>query len=474
MHTFPVGDALNGFVQACSTVQFKSYNLEIRIKAVKSDLHEHRHECNSTPMVYFQRSSSIFGSFHPTVCLTSTLLILTGMFRNGSWTVVDLWVVLFFKSPAFFPVLNVLVQALSQYGSLLPDCVDILRVDSAEEVPIEVLRQREAKWLEMLNSWDKWMAKKHKKVCLGNCQLGPDCSTVDYWITLLERTLVVGYSDSVLAMSPETGAASQITVHVLKKQVKERCQKGIPPSLRGRAWLYLTGGKVKREQNAGKYQVSHRSDWYKELLVKRAHVRLEKAQMWPISYGNPAVFFRSCWASREIQPGSTLLSGTSIGSFPSTKCFPPEEVTGERPRRDARGVREDRVTGALRPCPQAAGPLRRPEGLQSVPPRRGLLPGSGSRRCRSPDAHASRGEHTSLPCCPVEPKIDVGRVYHSFNVHICRVSRLRVWTYDRLIPYTSDICSFIAFVSILWPRMPSGFLSRSVRSTCRVTTAQGW
>lgn len=35
---------------------------------------------------------------------------------------------------------------------------------SAEEIPIDVLRQREAKWLEMLNSWDKWMAKKHKKV----------------------------------------------------------------------------------------------------------------------------------------------------------------------------------------------------------------------------------------------------------------------------------------------------------------------
>lgn len=38
--------------------------------------------------------------------------------------------------------------------------------------------------------------------------------------------------------------------------MKERCQKGIPPSLRGRAWLYLTGGKVKREQNQGKFQVS--------------------------------------------------------------------------------------------------------------------------------------------------------------------------------------------------------------------------
>ncbi|XP_019738371.1 TBC1 domain family member 10A-like isoform X1 [Hippocampus comes] len=69
----------------------------------------------------------------------------------------------------------------------------------AEEIPTEVLRQREAKWLEMLNSWDKWMAKKHKKV-------------------------------------------------------KARCQKGIPPSLRGRAWLYLTGGKVKEEQNRGKFQ----------------------------------------------------------------------------------------------------------------------------------------------------------------------------------------------------------------------------
>nr|XP_040054342.1 TBC1 domain family member 10A-like [Gasterosteus aculeatus aculeatus] len=74
-----------------------------------------------------------------------------------------------------------------------------LRGESAVQIPTEVLRQREAKWLEMLNSWDKWMAKKHKKV-------------------------------------------------------KERCQKGVPPSLRGRAWLYLTGGKVRREQNQGKFQ----------------------------------------------------------------------------------------------------------------------------------------------------------------------------------------------------------------------------
>ncbi|XP_034953921.2 TBC1 domain family member 10A isoform X1 [Zootoca vivipara] len=67
-----------------------------------------------------------------------------------------------------------------------------------EEVPLEVLRQRESKWLDMLNNWDKWMAKKHKKIRL-------------------------------------------------------RCQKGIPPSLRGRAWQYLSGGKVKLEQNSGKF-----------------------------------------------------------------------------------------------------------------------------------------------------------------------------------------------------------------------------
>lgn len=84
MHAFPVADALNGFVQVCSTVQFTLYNLWKRIKAVKSDLHEHRHDCNLTPMVYFQRSSRIFDSFRPTVRLTRILLILTEMFWNDS------------------------------------------------------------------------------------------------------------------------------------------------------------------------------------------------------------------------------------------------------------------------------------------------------------------------------------------------------------------------------------------------------
>ncbi|XP_056322332.1 TBC1 domain family member 10A [Danio aesculapii] len=71
--------------------------------------------------------------------------------------------------------------------------------ENSDDIPPDVLRQRESKWLDMLNNWDKWMAKKHKKV-------------------------------------------------------KLRCQKGIPPSLRGRAWLYLSGGKVKKEQNPGKFK----------------------------------------------------------------------------------------------------------------------------------------------------------------------------------------------------------------------------
>ncbi|XP_035212023.1 TBC1 domain family member 10A-like isoform X2 [Stegodyphus dumicola] len=55
-------------------------------------------------------------------------------------------------------------------------------------IPVDVLRQRELKWLEMLENWDLFMTKKYKKV-------------------------------------------------------RERCRKGIPPALRARAWQYLCGAK---------------------------------------------------------------------------------------------------------------------------------------------------------------------------------------------------------------------------------------
>lgn len=34
----------------------------------------------------------------------------------------------------------------------------------AQDVPPEVLRHRELKWLEMLKDWDKWINKRFKKV----------------------------------------------------------------------------------------------------------------------------------------------------------------------------------------------------------------------------------------------------------------------------------------------------------------------
>lgn len=57
-----------------------------------------------------------------------------------------------------------------------------------KEIPVEVLRRRELKWLDMLANWDRFMLKKYKKV-------------------------------------------------------RDRCRKGIPPSLRARAWQYLCGAK---------------------------------------------------------------------------------------------------------------------------------------------------------------------------------------------------------------------------------------
>ncbi|WAR03786.1 TB10B-like protein [Mya arenaria] len=70
--------------------------------------------------------------------------------------------------------------------------------DEERRLPIEVLRKRELKWLDMFQNWEKWMSKRFKKV-------------------------------------------------------KERCRKGIPPSIRSRAWQYLCGSKYLMEHNPGKF-----------------------------------------------------------------------------------------------------------------------------------------------------------------------------------------------------------------------------
>jgi len=73
--------------------------------------------------------------------------------------------------------------------------------DPAHEhrIPVAVLRQREVKWLDMTENWEKWMSKRFRKV-------------------------------------------------------KERCRKGIPPSMRPRAWQLLCGSKYLLDHNPGVYQ----------------------------------------------------------------------------------------------------------------------------------------------------------------------------------------------------------------------------
>ncbi|KAK8723940.1 hypothetical protein OTU49_011618, partial [Cherax quadricarinatus] len=58
--------------------------------------------------------------------------------------------------------------------------------DWEETVPVEVIRRREKKWLEMFSNWDSHMLKKYKKV-------------------------------------------------------RDRCRKGIPSALRARGWQHLCG-----------------------------------------------------------------------------------------------------------------------------------------------------------------------------------------------------------------------------------------
>ncbi|XP_015773401.1 PREDICTED: TBC1 domain family member 10A-like [Acropora digitifera] len=73
--------------------------------------------------------------------------------------------------------------------------------ESSQTVDVDVFRHREIKWLEMLQNWDKWINKKFPKV-------------------------------------------------------KERCRKGIPSSVRGRAWQKLSGSFTLLNQNPGLFDVS--------------------------------------------------------------------------------------------------------------------------------------------------------------------------------------------------------------------------
>ncbi|XP_075784885.1 LOW QUALITY PROTEIN: TBC1 domain family member 10B [Pelodiscus sinensis] len=66
-------------------------------------------------------------------------------------------------------------------------------------IPVDVARQRELKWLDMFSHWDKWLSRRFQKV-------------------------------------------------------KLRCRKGIPSSLRAKAWQLLSNSKELLEQNADRFE----------------------------------------------------------------------------------------------------------------------------------------------------------------------------------------------------------------------------
>jgi len=82
---------------------------------------------------------------------------------------------------------SVVSSVTDKYGFLAGD---VLMLETP--VDVEIMRRREVKWLEMLTQWDAYMLRNYRKV-------------------------------------------------------RERCRKGIPPSIRARAWLHLCGAKYQME-----------------------------------------------------------------------------------------------------------------------------------------------------------------------------------------------------------------------------------
>ncbi|XP_045576105.1 TBC1 domain family member 10A isoform X2 [Salmo salar] len=70
---------------------------------------------------------------------------------------------------------------------------------SDKDIRVDVARQRELKWLDMFNNWDKWISRRFQKV-------------------------------------------------------KLRCRKGIPSSLRAKAWQLLSNSKELLDSNPGKFE----------------------------------------------------------------------------------------------------------------------------------------------------------------------------------------------------------------------------
>ena len=84
-------------------------------------------------------------------------------------------------------------------GSVLEDYDD--EEEEEDAVDVDLVRKREVKWVNMLKQWDRYMLRDYKKV-------------------------------------------------------RSRCRKGIPASMRSRAWVHLCGAKylMEKPENRDKYK----------------------------------------------------------------------------------------------------------------------------------------------------------------------------------------------------------------------------
>ena len=88
------------------------------------------------------------------------------------------------------------------------------------------------KWLDMFNNWDKWVSRRFQKV--------PSPLVFRVWAGALMTRL---------------GVIDRVCVFGLPLQVKLRCRKGIPSSLRAKAWQLLSNSKQLLDENPGKFEV---------------------------------------------------------------------------------------------------------------------------------------------------------------------------------------------------------------------------
>ena len=83
---------------------------------------------------------------------------------------------------------SVVSSVTDRYGFMSGEGEEAEMMMVESKTDLEIVRRREVKWVGMMSSWDSYMMTNYKKV-------------------------------------------------------RERCRKGIPPSCRARAWLYLCGAK---------------------------------------------------------------------------------------------------------------------------------------------------------------------------------------------------------------------------------------